>query len=132
MEFEMRLKPLLLFQILVPCLFLAYPSRQEETTPPPPDPTTPEESFDAYFPGEIGGAGFVLSGVLFTDNGRRALAVVDGPDGTARTLRAGEAVAGLEILEISEKGMMMSLGGRAVFVPLGGAIPRNDVNRGQR
>lgn len=44
----MRMKPAILFQIVVLCLFLLYPSCQET---PASDTTSPEESFDALFPG---------------------------------------------------------------------------------
>ncbi|HEX2694372.1 MAG TPA: serine hydrolase domain-containing protein, partial [Acidobacteriota bacterium] len=78
------------------------------------------------------GRGAVLSGVLLSVDGGRSLAVVGGPDGTIRSLRVGEVFAGLEVREISEKGMMVSMEGRrTVFVPLGGPIPIRNTNGGR-
>ena len=73
----------------------------------------------------------VLAGVLISVDGRRSLAVVGGPAGTARTIGVGEVFAGLEVLEISEKGMIVGRGRRAVFVPVGGPIPKKKANGGR-
>ncbi len=75
--------------------------------------------------------GAVLTGVLLSVDGGRSLAVVGGISGAARTLGVGESLAGIELLKISDKGVIVKKGGRTVFVPLGGPIPMNDSNGGR-
>ena len=83
--------------------------------------------------GESGdrGRGPFLAGVLLSVDAGRSLAVVGGPLGTGLTLRVGEAFGGLEVLEVSEKGMTAKSGGRTFFVPLGGPIPAGKTNGGR-
>jgi CubicO group peptidase (beta-lactamase class C family) len=73
----------------------------------------------------------VLAGVLLSVDGRRSLAVVGGPAGKARNIGVGEVFAGFEVLEISEKGMIMTRNGRTVFVPVGGSILMKNKNGGR-
>jgi len=101
-----------------------------------------EEPTDASVPG-IGvppdasatagrrGRGAVLSGVLLSVDNRRSVAVIGDPDGTAHSLRVGDVLEGMEVREISEKGMIVSGGRRTVFVPLGGPIPMKNKNGGR-
>ncbi len=82
--------------------------------------------------------GSVLSGVLLSADAGRSLAVIGGlavpagPPTATRALRVGESFAGFELLEISEKGVIMKRDGRTVFVPLGGPIPERNLNGGRR
>ena len=72
--------------------------------------------------------GAVLTGILLSADGARSLAIIGGPAGTARTLGVGESFAGLELLEISEKGVIVKRDGRTVFVPLGGRMSMSNMN----
>lgn len=80
----------------------------------------------------------VLAGVLLSLDGGRSLAVIGGPAVPAgpptatRTLGIGESFAGFELLEISEKGVIVKKDGRTVFVPLGGPIPISNSNGGRQ
>ncbi len=74
----------------------------------------------------------VLSGVLLSVGGGGSLAVVGGLPGPGRTVRVGDILGGLEVLDISGLGMTVRKDGRSVFVPLGGRIPGNDAKGGRR
>ncbi len=88
-----------------------------------PDPSVPK--------GEPG-RGALLTGVLLSVEGGRSLAIVGGAAGSERTLRVGESFAGLELLEISDKGVILRTDGRTAFVPIGGPIPGKTANGGRK
>jgi hypothetical protein len=78
-----------------------------------------------------GGRNAVLAGVLLSTDEDRSLAVVGGLPGPGRTLRVGDFLGGLVVVEISELGITVRNDGRSVFVPLGGRIPGNDAKGGR-